>query len=80
MNKTSTNAIFLVTGLITAVGANPTHPTLKLAKSLIEEKQYIAAIYTAEEIIDHYPNTLYAEAAEELIELIKANYRARGTR
>lgn len=74
MNKTSTSAIFLLTGLMTAAGANQTHPTLKLARSLIEEEQYIAAIYTAEKIIDHYPTTSYAKAAKELIEVIKSNY------
>lgn len=80
MNNNSTNAIFLVTGLITAAGANQTHPTLKLARSLIEEEQYIAAIYTAEKIVDHYPETSYAHAAKELIEIIKANYLDRRKR
>jgi outer membrane protein assembly factor BamD (BamD/ComL family) len=80
MNKVSTNAISLVTGLITAAGANQTHPTLKLARSLVEEEQYIAAIYTAEKIIDHYPETTYSTAAQELIDIIRANYLERGTR
>lgn len=77
MNKTNTNAIFLLTGLVTAAGANKTHPKLKLARSLVEEEQYIAAIYTAEQIIDHYPQTSYAQAAEDLIEVIKTNYLER---
>lgn len=74
MNKAKTDAIFLLTGLMTAAGANKSHPKLKLARSLIEEEQYIAAIYTAEQIINHYPQTSYARAAEELIEIIKSNY------
>lgn len=80
MNKGSTRAIFLVTGLITAGGANQTHPNLKLARSLVEEEQYIAAIYTAEKIIDHYPETSYSAAAKELIEVIRTNYLERGAR
>ncbi len=77
MNKAKTNAIFLLTGLMTAAGANQSHPKLKLARSLVEEEQYIAAIYTAEQIIGHYPQTSYARAAEELIEVIKSNYMDR---
>lgn len=74
MKNSINNAIFLVTGLITATGSNPSHSTLKLARSLVEEEQYIAAIYTAERIIEHYPNTAYAESAKDLICVIRANY------
>lgn len=80
MNKEKTNAIFLLTGLMTAAGANKSHPTLRLARSLVEEEQYIAAIYTAEQIVDHYPQTSYAQAAQELIEIIKSNYLKRDIR
>lgn len=74
MKNTINSAIFLVTGLITAAGSNPQHSKLKLARSLVEEEQYIAAIYTAEKIIEHYPNTSYADSAKDLINVIRANY------
>lgn len=80
MKSSINNAIFLVTGLITATGSNPRHSTLKLAQSLVEEEQYIAAIYTAERIIDHYPDTVYAESAQDLINVIRANYMSHGSR
>ncbi|NGP87173.1 tetratricopeptide repeat protein [Fodinibius halophilus] len=74
MNNLKTEAIFLVTGLIAAAGANKEHATLKLAHSLVEEDQYIAAIYTAEKIIEHYPESFYAESARKLIEVIRHDY------
>lgn len=74
MNKVASEAICLVTGLITAAGAGKGHATLKLAHSLIEEEQYIAAIYTAEQIKEYYPQTTYATSAEALINLIKKDY------
>ena len=67
-------SIFLLTGLITAAGTSRNHPTLKLARSLVEEERYIAAIYTAERIIEYYPDSAYAEAARELIEVIRNKY------
>lgn len=74
MENSISSSIFLVTGLITAAGTNPQHSKLKLARSLVEEEQYIAAIFTAEKIIEHYPDSAYAESAEQLISVIQANY------
>ncbi len=74
MNTSTSQAIFLITGLVTAAGAHKEHSTLKLAQSLVEEEQYIAAIYTAEQIIEHYPQTTYAQSAENLIEVIRNQY------
>jgi len=77
MNSSQSQAIFLITGLITAAGAHQEHSTLKLARSLLEEEQYIAAIYTAEQIIEHYPDTTYAKSAQNLIEVIRNKYADR---
>lgn len=77
MNNLKTQTLFLITGLVTAAGANKKDSKLKLAHSLVEEEQYIAAIYTAEQIITHYPKTIWAESAEELIEIIKTKYLQR---
>lgn len=71
MNDLTTTAIFLVTGLVTAAGANREHPLLAKAKSQLLDEQYEAALFTAEQIIDHYPDTEYARAARQLMETIR---------
>lgn len=74
MDSCTTTAIFLITGLVTATGVNRREPTLELAEAQIKEEQYIAAIFTAEQIISYYPETAYSESAKELIELINKQY------
>lgn len=74
MDKPQNSAIFLLTGLVTAAGANPKHLSLQGARSLAEEEQYVAAVYTAEQIMRHYPDTKYAQSARELIAIIKKDY------
>jgi len=71
MDESATTAIFLITGLITATGTNPDHPTLSKARSQLENEQYDAAIFTARQIMKHYPNTAYARFARELIHIAK---------
>ena len=71
MNEAATKAIFLITGLITATGTNPNHPTLAKARSHLEEEQYEAAIFTAEQIVEHYPDTRYASSAKKLIQVAR---------
>lgn len=70
MNKLTTTAIFLITGLVTAAGAHPEHPMLVKAKSQLLDEQYEAALFTAEQIIEHYPDTEYAKSARKLIDTI----------
>lgn len=70
MNKLTTTAIFLITGLVTAAGANPEHPMLAKTKSQLLDEQYEAALYTAEQIIEHYPDTDFAKSAQRLIDII----------
>lgn len=79
MNESATTAIFLITGLITATGTSPNHPSLSKVRSQLED-EYEAAIFTAERIIQHYPATAYAEAARELIDLARERYVNRGFR
>jgi len=71
MNEAATKAIFLITGLITATGTNPDHPLLAKVHSQLEKEQYDAAIFTAEQIIEHYPDTRYASAAKKLIQVAR---------
>ncbi|MGD8427050.1 MAG: hypothetical protein PVH63_05430 [Balneolaceae bacterium] len=71
MDDLPTTAIFLITGLITAAGANPEHPTLAKARSYLVNEQYAVAIFMAERIIEHYPNTAYAKSAKKLIRLAR---------
>lgn len=77
MDTSTSEAIFLITGIVTAAGAHKEHSTLKLARSLVEEEQYIAAIYTAEQIIEHYPDSTYAKSAQDLIKVIRSQYMDR---
>ncbi|WP_138431134.1 tetratricopeptide repeat protein [Fodinibius saliphilus] len=74
MKDVNSETIFLVTGLVTAAAANRDDATLKLAHSLAEEEQYIAAIYMAEKIIEYYPNTSYANSAQKLVDVICHDY------
>lgn len=80
MNETATKAIFLITGLITATGSNPEHPTLAKARSQLEQDQYEAAIFTAEQIVEHYPETPYAQSAEKLIRIARKQQLKHGYR
>ena len=80
MNETATTAIFLITGLITAAGTNPDHATLAKARSQLEEEQYEAAIFTAEQIIEHYPDSIYAQSAEKLIRIARKQQLKHGYR
>jgi outer membrane protein assembly factor BamD (BamD/ComL family) len=74
MDSSTTKAIFVVTGLVTATGIYRAEPTLDLAKFQVEEKQFWAAILTAERIIKHYPGTPYSESARELIDVLHAEH------
>lgn len=80
MDETATTAIFLLTGLITATGTNPDHPTLAKARSQIENEQYKAAIFTAEQIADHYPGSVYAQSAQKLIRIARKQQLKHGYR
>lgn len=76
MDKSITEAIFLITGIITAAGANRDHPLLLKAKSQLLDEQYDAALFTAERIIKYYPDTEYAKAAQVLIDIIQKERRS----
>lgn len=80
MNETTTTAIFLITGLITATGTNPHHPTLAKVRSQLEDEQYEAAIFTARQIVKHYPDTAYARSAHELIQIARKQQLKHGSR
>ncbi len=74
MNKAPTTAIFLITGLITACGSHEAMPILQKAKTKVVNKQYLEAIFAAERIVEHYPQTAYAESAKELIKIINKHH------
>lgn len=74
MDNTTTTAIFLVTGLITACGSHEAVPILQKAKTKVVNKQYLEAVIAAEKIVEHYPNTPYAESARELIKIIDKHH------
>jgi len=74
MDTTTTTAIFLITGLITACGSHEAMPILQKAKTKIVNKQYLEAVIAAEKIVEHYPNTAYAESARELIKIIDKHH------
>jgi outer membrane protein assembly factor BamD (BamD/ComL family) len=70
MDTQATTAIFLITGLITACGSHEAMPILQKVKTKVVNKQYLEAIFAAEQIVTHYPDTAYAESARELIKII----------
>ncbi len=74
MDTSTTTAIFLITGLITACGSHEAMPILQKAKTKIVNKQYLEAVIAAEKIVEHYPNTAYAESARELIKIIDQHH------
>lgn len=74
MENNPTTAIFLITGLITACGTHQAMPILQKAKAKVVDKQYLEAIFAAEQIVTHYPNTAYAQSARELIQVINKHH------
>jgi len=74
INNSTTTAIFLITGLITACGSHEAMPILQKAKTKVVNKQYLEAIFAAEQIVEHYPDTSYAESARELIKIIDTHH------
>lgn len=76
MNQQETTLLFLVTGLITAAGSHRAMPILQKAHREVVNKKYQEAIFTAEKIVEYYPDTAYAESAKILIDLIKKNYHS----
>lgn len=74
MDKNATTALFLLTGLITACGTHKAMPLLQKARTKVVDQQYLEAIYTAERIIKHYPDTAYAESARTIIEIINRRH------
>lgn len=74
MNNTSAEIIFLITGLITACGSHEAMPILQQAKTKVVNKQYLEAIFAAERIVQHYPETEFARSAKELIKIINKHH------
>lgn len=74
MNNSATTAIFLVTGLITACGTHDAMPLLQKAQTKVVDKQYLEAIFAAEQIVHHYPGTAYAQSARKLINVINKQF------
>ncbi len=74
MDHNTTTAIFLITGLITACGSHEAMPILQKTKTKVVNKQYLEAIFAAEQIVEHYPGTAYAESARELIKIIDKHH------
>lgn len=74
MDNTTTTAIFLITGLITACGSHEAMPILQKAKTKVVNKQYLEAVIAAEKIVEYYPNTAYAESARKLIKIIDTHH------
>lgn len=74
MNSATTQAIFLITGLITACGSHEAMPLLHKARTKVVNKQYLEAVFAAERIVEHYPGTAYSESARELIKIINKHH------
>lgn len=74
MDDTTTTAIFLITGLITACGSHEAMPILKEAKTKVVNKQYLEAIIAAERVVKYYPRTAYAESAKKLIHIVNKQH------
>ncbi len=74
MDNAHTTAIFLITGLITACGSHEAMPILQKAKTKVVNKQYLEAIVAAEKIVEHYPDTAFAESAKRLVKIINKNH------
>ena len=74
MNNLETTLLFLITGIITAAGTHEAMPILHKTRMKIVNKQYLEAIFTAEQIVDHYPNTVFAASAREIIDLINQHH------
>lgn len=74
MNNSETTILFLITGLITAAGSHQALPILQKARMKVVNKQYLEAIFTAEKIVEHYPNTAFADSARDIIHLINKHH------
>jgi len=74
MNNPETSILFLITGLITACGSHEAMPILKKTRMKVVNKQYLEAIFAAEKIVEHYPNTAFAESARDIIHLINKHH------
>ncbi|MGM0547315.1 MAG: hypothetical protein ACQEST_11410 [Bacteroidota bacterium] len=74
MNNTESTIIFLITGLITASGSHQAMPLLQKARMKVVNKQYLEAIFAAEQIVKHYPDTAFAASARNIIHLINNNH------
>ena len=74
MKNPETTALFLITGLITACGSYEALPILHKAKTKVVNKQYLEAIYAAEQIVNHYPGTAFATSARNLITIINKHH------
>ncbi len=75
MNQQETTTLFLITGLVTACGSHQAAPILDKACMEAVNQKYLDAIFTAQRIVENYPNTAYARSAKELIALLKKNNR-----
>lgn len=74
MDKPETTILFLITGLITACGSHEAMPILQKTRMKVAGKQYLEAIFAAEQIVKHYPNTVFAESARDIIHLINKHH------
>lgn len=69
-----TTLLFLITGLITASGSHQAMPILQKAQAKVVNKQYLEAIFAAEQIVKHYPGTAFAKSAQNIIDLINKHH------
>lgn len=74
MNNPETTLLFLITGLITASGSHEAMPILQKTRMKVVNKQYLEAIFAAEKIVQHYPDTAFAESARDIIHLINTHH------
>jgi len=74
MNNSETTILFLITGLITACGSHEAMPILQKTRMKVVNKQYLEAIFAAEKIVEHYPDTPFTESARDIIHLINKHH------